>query len=119
MTDFSQSAKLFFAEAGLFRNLAKGSRWQCARMHCNVSLPSVWMAQNFVAPTLSYFTNPARINLARTSRAEYGIGNFDLSKQRLRFDRNAFTARALLFDPPLNQFLSGSDGSFDTLAVSG
>ena len=47
------------------------------------------------------------------------MGNFDLSDQRLRFDRNAFAARALLFDPRFNQFLSGSDGSFDTLAVSG
>jgi hypothetical protein len=119
MTDFSQSAKLFFAEAGLFKNLAKGSRWQCTRMHCNVSLPSIWMAQNFVALTLSYFYESGANQSCEASRAEYGIGNFDLSEQRLRFDRNASTARALLFDPPLNQFLSGSDGSFDTLAVSG
>jgi hypothetical protein len=52
---FLQRAKLLFAEAGLFKNLAKGSRWQCTGMHCDVSLPSIGMAKNFVAPTLSYF----------------------------------------------------------------
>ena len=52
---FLQRAKLLFAEAGLFKNLAKGSGWQRTGMHCDVSLPSIGMAKNFVAPTLSYF----------------------------------------------------------------
>jgi hypothetical protein len=52
---FLQRAKLLFAEAGLLKNLAKGSRWQCTGMHCDEGLPSIGMAKNFVAPTLSDF----------------------------------------------------------------
>ena len=48
-------AKLFFAEAGLFKNLAKGPRWQGAGMHCDVSLPTIGMSQDLVAAALSYF----------------------------------------------------------------
>jgi hypothetical protein len=52
---FLQGAKLFFAEASLFENLKKGPRRQNTGMHCYVSLPSIWMAKNFVATSLSYF----------------------------------------------------------------
>src|SRR5262245_37877270 len=52
---FLQHAKLFFAKAGLFKDLAKRTCWQGTGMHCDVSLPSVWMAKNFVAASLSSF----------------------------------------------------------------
>jgi hypothetical protein len=53
MKDFSQRTKLLFRKTGLLENLAKGSGRQRAGMHGDVSLSSVWMPQNFVAPGLS------------------------------------------------------------------
>src|SRR5919109_2418602 len=55
MKEFLQPAKLLFAETSLLENLAEGSRRQRTRMHCHVSLPTIRMALNLVATTLSYF----------------------------------------------------------------
>ena len=55
-------------------------------MHGYVGLSAIGMAQDLVATTLSHFNKSARKSLARTSRAENGIGDLDLRYQRLGFD---------------------------------
>jgi len=70
VNQFLQRAELLFSKTSLLENLAKGSGRQRAGMHCYVSLSSVWMPQNFVAPGLPCSTKPARRSFASTSRAK-------------------------------------------------
>ena len=70
MKEFLQPAKLFFGQASLLENFAKGSRRQCAGMHRYISLSSVRRRKTLWLPLCLTSTNPARINLVSTSRAE-------------------------------------------------
>ena len=82
MTQLLQRAKLLFAEASVIQNLANAFPLALTGLHCDIGLPLIGITKSFVVPTLSYFSNPARINLARSSRAECGSRKFELSDQR-------------------------------------
>jgi hypothetical protein len=73
-----QIAKLFLRKAGLLEDLPKSSRRQSTRMHGHVGLAAIGVSEDFVAAALSHFYKSARRSLARTSRAEYGIGDIDV-----------------------------------------
>ena len=100
---FLQRAKLLFAEAGLFKNLAKGSRWQCTGMYCDVSLPSI--SKTFVATSLSYFYESG----ANQSRADLtgGLGQREVrpeqSKTSSRQER--FRRASVFLRPTLQSIL--------------
>lgn len=66
----SQGTKLLLAKTRLLENFTKGSARKGSGMHCHVGLPPIWVPQDFVAPFLSYFSNPVRSSFTSTSRAE-------------------------------------------------
>jgi hypothetical protein len=87
---FLQRAKLLFAEAGLFKNLPKGSRWQRAGMHCDISLPSIEMAKNLVAPALSHFYESGANQSCKDLTGGVGHREFRPERSKISFRQERF-----------------------------
>jgi len=54
----SERAEIVFREASLLEDLPKGAGGQRTGVHCHVGLAAIRMAQDFVAPALSYLDEP-------------------------------------------------------------
>ncbi len=77
--------KLFFSNTGLLKNFSECSSGYIARVHGNVCLSSIRMAQDNMRTALALFLNPARLSLLKSSRAEYGIVHFDFAEITFSF----------------------------------
>ena len=104
----SQRTKLFFAEARLFENFPKGSGRQCAGMHGYVSLPPVWVPQNFVASGLPcvYKASTKEFCQDLTGGIRYqGFrrGRSEISPRWAQARREPFSLQSRLQSVPLRQ----------------
>jgi hypothetical protein len=110
VAQFLQHAKLLFAEAGLFKNLAKGSRWQCTGMHCDVGLPSIGMAKNLVAPTLSYFYESGANQSCEDLTGGVWHREFRPERSTTSFRRERFRRASASLRPTLQSILERQRG---------
>ena len=94
-------AKLFFAEAGLFKNLAKGPRWQGAGMHCDVSLPTIGMSQDLVAAALSYFYESGADQFCEDLTGGVGHREFRPERSKTSFRQERFRRAPASLRPTL------------------
>jgi hypothetical protein len=99
---FSQRAKLFFAETDLFKNLAKSSGRECPRRHCDVSLPSIWMAK---ALTLSCFYESSANQSCEDLTGGVGHREFRPERSKTSFRQERFRRASASLRPTLQSIL--------------
>jgi len=102
MMNFSQRTKLLFTHTCLLENLAEGSRRQGTRVHCYVSLPSIWMTKNFVATSLSYFYESGANQFAEYLTGGIRHLKFLPEQPKIWFQRERFL-RVTAFPRPMLQ----------------
>jgi hypothetical protein len=110
-----QIAKLFFRKAGLLEDLPKSSRRQSTRVHGHVGLAAIGVSKDFMAAALSYFYKSGAQELGENFTG--GIRHRGYRRGRLATWLRPESS-PLFLNPRLNQLLSRSDGSFDSLTVS-
>ena len=100
-----QGWKLLFTEASLLENLANR----------NVSLPPFWMAKNLCGYQSVVRLRSGTKHFGRTSARRKASGISICAINDLVGTADTFAARSRFFDPCVNQFVSGSEGSFDAV----
>ncbi len=95
-TSSLQSAELLFAQAGLLEDFPESSGGQCPRMHGDVGLSSVGMAENFVASGLASFYEARAKEFGQNLTGRVGHREFRRERSGSWF-RSGCSRRGLFF----------------------